>query len=86
MSDYGIAGCPVDSKPGATVSRRAHRFRKINRKLPDIPEIEAIMMITEAAMARWAEDYIEYVWDWWHRKNTTGSVIDGDAEPFRPSW
>ncbi|KAF8369086.1 hypothetical protein PRIPAC_86915 [Pristionchus pacificus] len=86
VSDYGIAGCPVDSKPGATVSRRAHRFRKINRKLPDIPEIEAIMMITEAAMARWAEDYIEYVWDWWHRKNTTGSVIDGDAEPFRPSW
>lgn len=91
VSDYGIAGCPADPPVnGTTVSNKpARRYRNRNREkesvVDDMPEMEAIAMITGAAMARWAKDYAEYVWDWWHRKNGTLTGISGDA-PFRPSW
>ncbi|GMS98579.1 hypothetical protein PENTCL1PPCAC_20754, partial [Pristionchus entomophagus] len=94
VSDYGIAGCPIDPKISEAIV--SHRYRKparryrnrprfLNQTLEDMPELEAIAMITEVAMTRWAKDYVEYVWDWWHRKNSTGGD-GGEEEPFRPSW
>ncbi|GMR51717.1 hypothetical protein PMAYCL1PPCAC_21912 [Pristionchus mayeri] len=87
VSDYGIDGCPVEPTPPGTrktkkTKKNQARYRNLNRTLEDMPEMEAIAMITEVAMERWARDYLEYVWDWWHRRNTTG----GGEELIRPSW
>ncbi|GMT27522.1 hypothetical protein PFISCL1PPCAC_18819, partial [Pristionchus fissidentatus] len=94
VSDYGIAGCPVDPPPPAakrsatTARKRLTNYRSrrpaLNRTLEDMSELEAVAMITEFAVARWARDYADYVWDWWHRKNETGSGFDDEL--IKPSW